>query len=183
MMWWPLPDDGSSSQGWRRQPATDDPDVRLTRQVADALLSDGRTRHQSITVEVQNRVVLLTGTVDTASARQAARYITRDVHGVADICDSLRVTGPEADDRGLSGDGERFQRIVADLQAEGHVPGFPRGPNVAMWSALAAFTWALLTVLMVTSRWDGVAAVCLAIGVTLKVVHHRRKRSARRKRP
>lgn len=179
MMWWPLPDDGSSSDGWRRRPATDDPDVRLTRQVADALLSDGRTRHQPITVEVQNRVVLLAGTVDTAWVRLVVRDVARDVRGVADICDSLRVTGPDTGDREPSdGDDDRFQRIVADLRAES-VSGLPWGPRVVLWSVLAAGVWALLTILMVVSRWDGVVAVCLAIGVTLKVVHQRRKRSAR----
>ncbi|RSM43111.1 hypothetical protein DMB66_53730 [Actinoplanes sp. ATCC 53533] len=178
MMMWPFPDDGSFSGGRRRFPATDDPDVRLTYEVADALLSDARTRHQRITVEVQNRVVLLSGTVDSRSSQQAAGDTARGVAGVADICNTLRVTKDDDPEPLAPGTGE-FRKIVAELEAQdwpgGGRLGKPQG-SVLMWSTLAGGTWVFLTLLMVTSRWTGAALTCLAVGLVLTVVNWRRRR-------
>lgn len=179
MMMWPFPDDGSFSDGRRRSSAADDPDVRLTCQLAEALLADVRTRHQRITVEVQNRVVLLSGTVDKRSVKQVARDITREASGVVDICDSLQVTGDDEAGSPLLGDEYRFQGIVADMQANdlpGHPTlGMPRRRVTVAWAILAASAWAFLTVLMVTSQWVGVAVSCLVIGLILMVVNQRRR--------
>lgn len=177
MMMWPFPEDGSSSDDRRRFPATDEPDAFLAYQVADALIGDGRTRHQRVTVRVHNRVVLLSGTVDRQLLKQAVGDIARDVAGVIDVCNALRVNGGE----GRSGPGtdDEFDRIVAELRAE-EPPGTSRNPrpsgSVTLWAALGAGTWALLTLLMVTAQWTAVALVCLAVGLVLTVAGRCRKR-------
>lgn len=175
MMMWPLPDDGSFSGSWRRPSATDDPDVRLTYQVADRLVNDERIRHQQVTVEVQNRVVLLSGDVDTASTRQAVTDAARSVSGVVDVCDGLRVQ--ESGGIGTSHD-QQFRVLVAALRAEdpswGEQPTRPRRRSaVALWAIAATLVWATLSVLMVRFGWAGVAVSCVAIGLALTVLRWR----------
>ncbi len=172
-MMWPFPDDGSFFSDQRRFPPTDNPDVRLTYCVAEALLTDARTRHQRIAIEVQNGVVLLSGTVDSRSAKQLTGDTVRGVAGVADICNTLRVTGNDTEPPG-----DEFQDVIAELGTlEVPVAGRPGKQHrpVVTWSILAAGTWVLLTLLMVTSRWTGVALTCLAVGLILAVMHWRRR--------
>ena len=176
IMMWPFPDEGSFPGDRRRSPATDDPDIRLTYRVAEALLSDDRVRHQRVAVEVQNSVVLLSGSVDSSSTKQAAGDTARGVTGVADICNTLRVTD-DTEPRAVA-TGE-FQRIVAewgesDAPAGGRLVKARR--SMVLWSILAAGTWIFLTLLMVTSQWTGVALTCVAIGLTLTVTNLRRRR-------
>ena len=174
---WP-PDDGSFSAGRRRFPETDDPDVRLTYHVAEALLNDARTRHQRVTVEVQNRVVLLGGVVDERSLKLVVRDIVCAVPGVTDTCDSLRVTRDNAEESGVS-DEARFRSIVANLEVEepyaDHSLGMPGMPVVVMWAVLAVTSWSVLAVLMVTSQWAAVAVTCALIGLVVTVVNRRHR--------
>ncbi len=132
MMMWPFPDDGSFPPGSRRSPGTDDPDVRLTYDVAEALTADDRLRRRRMVVEVQNRVVLLSGPVDCRQTADAAVTVARNVAGVRDVCDGLRprtrtvpgaVDGPVA----ATGPGERqaFEEIVARLAPRGGSLGSP----------------------------------------------------------
>jgi osmotically-inducible protein OsmY len=72
-MVWPWPDDGSIPYGGRPARRAEDADVRLAREVTDKLLTDDRTRRQRIVVDVQDRVVLLTGVVDTRPTRGGRR--------------------------------------------------------------------------------------------------------------
>lgn len=178
-MMWPFPDEGSFSGDRRRFPGMDDPDVRLTYRVAEALLNDARTRHQRVTVEVQNRVVLLGGVVDERSVKVVVRDIARAVPGVTDTCDAIRVARGNDQEPGPS-DEDRFRSIVADLQtgpshANGSL-GMAPMPVVVMWATLAAVAWAVLTVLMVTAQWAGVAVTCAVIGLVITVVNRRRRR-------
>jgi hypothetical protein len=178
MTMWPFPEEGPSSEGRRRFPATDDPDVCLTYQVADALLRDGRTRHQRVTVRVHNRVVLLSGTVDRGFLKQAVGDTARDIPGVIDVCNAVRVTG-DLSDRPDGAD--EFDSIVAGLRAE-NPPGAERilepSGSVIAWSALAAVTWGFLTLLMVTSQWTAVALTCLIAVMVLAVAGRRRQQSS-----
>ncbi|MEU8230457.1 BON domain-containing protein [Actinoplanes sp. NPDC048967] len=174
MMMWPLPEDGPSPDGRRRSPATDDPDLCLTYQVADTLLSDVRTRHQRVTVRVHNRVVMLSGTVDRQIHKQAVGDAARDVAGVVDICNAIRVTGDKADSRVESTD--EFQKIIDRLRVD-HPPTTDRRAAPArhpvVWAASAAGVWGLLTLLMVSSQWTAVALTCLTVGLILTVAGRR----------
>jgi hypothetical protein len=59
---------------------------------------------------VQNRVVLLSGEVDTRQSTDVAVALARGVTGVRDVCDGLRVNEPVA-----TGEQRRFDDIVAGL--------------------------------------------------------------------
>jgi hypothetical protein len=132
-MMWPLPNDGSFPYGPREPHRAEGPELRLTYQVAEALLADDRTRRQRITVEVQNRVVLLTGVVDCQQTREAAITVTRAVPDVRDVCDGLRmrVAGAPFEPgtsaiTGLSV-ADAFDEIVAGLDADEPSPERPVG--------------------------------------------------------
>jgi hypothetical protein len=175
MTMWPFPEEGPSFDGRRRCPATDDPDVVLTYQVADALLREGRARYRRVTVRVHNRVVLLSGTVDRQFLKQAVGDTAREVAGVVDVCNAVRVTG----DIGKNPEGsDEFDSIVAGLRAQNppvteRIPA-PSG-SVVVWSASAVLIWTFLTLLMVTSQWTAVALTCLTVGLILTVAGRRRK--------
>ena len=188
MMMWPFPDDGSFTRGRSGFPAADDPDVRLTYAVADRLLSDSRIRHQRVTVEVQNRVVLLGGTVDSRSAGKATVEAARGVAGVVDVCNGLRVTGTStAEDPASAGQDRTTPATADDDLFEGIVEGLritdPRESGLrssasrhrwVLWGALAAIVWALLSVLMVVSGWAALAVGCALVGLAFTLVRPRR---------
>lgn len=85
MMPWPYPEFPFTGD----QPEPDDEDVRLAALVAQRLSIDWTTRRQRIAVSVQNRVVILSGTVADPQARQAAGELAWDVPGVFDVCNAL----------------------------------------------------------------------------------------------
>jgi hypothetical protein len=106
----------SSDDRWlNRQirPATG-PDVELTCRVIENILHDPRLDGELITVEVQNGVVNLIGTVNSLYARVEAADLARSTPGVADICNRLtlaRVSDATADLQELERD--PFDEIVA----------------------------------------------------------------------
>ncbi|MEV4199885.1 BON domain-containing protein [Micromonospora globbae] len=89
----PWPDDSLYRylQGPEPEPTSDD--ARLAALVAQRLAIDWTTRHQHIEVAVQNRVVILTGTVTRPEVRQVAGDLAWDVPGVHDVCNTLRPPG------------------------------------------------------------------------------------------
>jgi hypothetical protein len=164
-MMWPLPNDGSFPYGPRKPLRAEGPDVRLTYQVAEALLADNRTRRQRITVEVQNRVVLLTGVVDCQQTRAAAITVTRAVPEVRDICDGLRmrVTGAPYDS-GTSAITElsvadTFDEIVAGLSADESSPERPAGEERRLSGLVLVLLIAVACLLVgaLMMHWDGQA--------------------------
>ncbi|NJP33602.1 BON domain-containing protein [Micromonospora thermarum] len=90
VMPWPLPENDPFHPAWD-QPQPDDEDTRLAALAAQRLSIDWTTRRQQITVTVQNRVVILAGTVADPDARAAAGELAWDVPGVADVCNTIRV--------------------------------------------------------------------------------------------
>ncbi|RZU51188.1 BON domain-containing protein [Krasilnikovia cinnamomea] len=82
--------------------AAGDPDTRIAWQIVDRLGEHPQWRHQHVTVEVQNRVLILTGTVDSPDTRDALTASARTVHGVRDVCNMLDVSGTQ-DQRGQFG--------------------------------------------------------------------------------
>ncbi|MFF5180292.1 BON domain-containing protein [Micromonospora sp. NPDC000316] len=85
---WPLPDDFGFAAG---PPEPGSADRRLEALVAQRLSIDSTTRRQQISVAVQNRVVILSGLVSDANARQIAADLAWDVPGVFDVCNTLRL--------------------------------------------------------------------------------------------
>ncbi|MER5704757.1 BON domain-containing protein [Micromonospora sp. NPDC002296] len=90
---WPSPDDHS----WAAEPDRPGPadeDTRLAAAVARRLGGDPTVRHRSVTVSVQNRVVILTGIVADPQARRAAGEVAWEVADVVDVCNALRLAEP-----------------------------------------------------------------------------------------
>ncbi|MET0418901.1 MAG: BON domain-containing protein [Actinoplanes sp.] len=137
-----MPDDGAFYWAGRRFSATDSPDVRLAFRVAEQLGADDRSRR--VEVEVQNGVVLLSGTVDTREARDALAAAVRSVEGVTDLCNGLRVTRGEP---ALPPD--RFDGIVAGMREPTPPRRWPSGWILALWALLMVVAWAGLSVLLV----------------------------------
>jgi hyperosmotically inducible protein len=69
-------------------------DGAISSRVKSKLSGDERTRASSIAVETKDRVVTLTGTVESDAARQEAVSIARETHGVADVVDELTLPIP-----------------------------------------------------------------------------------------
>ncbi|MEJ3746979.1 anti-sigma factor antagonist [Actinomycetes bacterium KLBMP 9797] len=85
---WPTPDEGSADRpAGTLRPA--DIDRALADLIVDRLVRDERTHEQDITVDVQNRVAVLTGWVDSAEAARSAGELAWQTPGVVDVCDSL----------------------------------------------------------------------------------------------
>jgi hypothetical protein len=138
-MMWPMPDDGFYWAG-RRFSATDSPDVRLAFRVAERLQADDRSRR--VTIEVQNRVVVLTGSVDSREARDDIAGTARGIDGVTDVCNALRVNGDDVPDR--------FASIVAELQEPDPARRLlPSRLVLTMWLLAMVVLWAGLSVLLV----------------------------------
>jgi hypothetical protein len=64
-------------------------DAQLSRQVATRILGEPRLLGETITVQVQNGVVDLAGTVGSLYARATAAEVARSTPGVADVCNRL----------------------------------------------------------------------------------------------
>ncbi|GAA0804979.1 BON domain-containing protein [Spirilliplanes yamanashiensis] len=172
MMGWPFPDDGYPDWARRRLPPADDPDVRLTYRVAQELAADELLRGQRITVEVQQGVVLLTGSVDGERARATAGSAARAVAGVRDVSNALRVPGAGGAAPGTGV--PRFEDVVDGLR----VAERRRWPRRAAVAVPAAVVWAALCVLMVEFGALGVAVTCVAVAVTATAVAGSRRQRA-----
>ncbi|MFC7533848.1 BON domain-containing protein [Actinoplanes sp. GCM10030250] len=124
-------DDGS--------PFRSDPDVLLTYQVIARIVGSPGLRGERITVRVQNRVVILLGTVRSAAARLEAASRARATPGIEDVCD--RLAGPAAP--------ELFDEMVAGLEHPAVVePAWTYGHTLVMVGTtltLAAMIW-LMTI-------------------------------------
>lgn len=66
-------------------------DQQLAAILVARLLVDERTCHEPISVEVQNRVAILTGWVADPDAAVAAGYLAWQIPGIADVCNALDV--------------------------------------------------------------------------------------------
>lgn len=180
MMMWPLPDDGSFSDRRRPQPAND-PDLQLAYSVAIRMAANPELQHQRITIEVQNRVVLLSGTVDSQGTQQTAGDTARQVDGVRDVCNDIRVDRP-ADQPAAAvtatSSHDPFdqitQRLSAELRPAGRASRRLRRLGVVV---LAALLWAALSVLMVRDAWISVAVTCAVAAVAVHFAHGRRHRT------
>ncbi|XVU29365.1 BON domain-containing protein [Actinoplanes sp. CA-054009] len=92
-------------------------DRRLARRVAAAL-----TDHEDVKVDVQNGVVILTGTVTDARSHDAVLRGVREMGEARDLCDGLTVRD------GRSGPG-REAELFGELAARLAVRPAPRRPK------------------------------------------------------
>lgn len=116
-------------------------DVRIAHWVTALLRDHPETRGAQIAVEVQNGVVLLSGTVNSSDVRRWAGDLARLAAGTRDVCNMLSSFHP----------------------AESPEHSGPR-----LWAAVMAgvsVTWWLLVIVVMTMGWLGAVIGCLvAVG-------------------
>jgi hyperosmotically inducible protein len=71
-------------------------DAGITTAVKSKLAADDSVKAYKVDVDTQNKVVTLSGEVETSAQREHAVMIARGTKGVADVIDQLRVTPTEA---------------------------------------------------------------------------------------
>jgi hyperosmotically inducible protein len=71
-------------------------DSAVTAQVKSALIADPVTKARQINVETYRGVVQLGGFVDTANEKDRATQVARDVNGVKEVRNDLRVSTPQS---------------------------------------------------------------------------------------
>jgi hypothetical protein len=174
---WPA----SSDDRWlnRRVRPASAPDIDLTCQVIERIQNDPGLTGEFITVEVQNRVVNLLGTVSSLYARIAAADLARSTPGVVDICNRLTLTNV--------GDGSGRQHLAPepfdDIVAGWHtyrpqprrtktpLPRLPAGMLRVAAGLLAAAAGILWLALVPLHPGAGlVAVICLTGAATLAIV-------------
>ncbi|BAL88227.1 hypothetical protein AMIS_30070 [Actinoplanes missouriensis 431] len=178
---WPLPFDDA---WFNRQPGgpAASPDAELTVAVFERIAREPALANEPVTVEVQNRVVTLGGTVSSLYARITAAELARSTPGVADICNRLTLsrTADVTDDvPHLQPD--PFDELIARWDDEPmpaeqeHRPrrgrALPRFTAVFM-CVLAVLLWVIL------SPWSAggglvVAVSCLVLAGTLELAARR----------
>jgi hyperosmotically inducible protein len=70
-------------------------DLEIKTIVSDAFLKNPELKSQAIEAQVNNRVVTLTGTVETTTQKYAAQQIALQVSGVQELINNLNVSSPQ----------------------------------------------------------------------------------------
>ncbi|HEX5215244.1 MAG TPA: BON domain-containing protein [Vicinamibacterales bacterium] len=78
-------------------------DPGITTAVKSKFATDDTVKAYQINVDTSNKVVTLTGNVDSAAAKDRAVMLARDTKGVARVVDNLVVSAPPPATTGLSG--------------------------------------------------------------------------------
>ena len=96
-------------------------DAGITTAVKSKLAADDTVKAYQVDVDTQNKVVTLSGDVETAAQKEHALMIARNTDGVADVIDNLRVN-PTAATTGRVGDvdvtGDVDVDVDDDLEAD-----------------------------------------------------------------
>ena len=71
-------------------------DAGITTAVKSKLAADDTVKAYQVDVDTQNKVVTLSGDVDTTAQKEHAVMIARNTNGVADVIDNLRVNSTAA---------------------------------------------------------------------------------------
>jgi hypothetical protein len=91
-------------------------DAGITTNVKTKLAADDMVKAYQVDVDTQNRVVTLSGAVETAAAKERAIMIARETDGVSDVIDQIRV-GEAAATSGIEGD-VRIDTDTPDLEVD-----------------------------------------------------------------
>jgi hypothetical protein len=101
-------------------------DAGITTAVKSKLAADDMVKAYKVDVDTQNKVVTLSGDVETAAQRDHAIMIARNTEGVTDVIDRLRVmptaatSGVDVDiDDSLEADAKRAGEAAADAAKRG----------------------------------------------------------------
>ena len=98
-------------------------DSTITARVKAALIDDKNIRSSDISVKTENKVVTLSGSVDSAEQKDLAVNAAKTVKGVTSVNDQLRVVAePSASLKGYAGDTAITSQVKAKLLADDIVP-------------------------------------------------------------
>ncbi|MBU2670931.1 BON domain-containing protein [Actinoplanes bogorensis] len=119
-------------------------DAELARRVAETFAADERFRRQPVAVQVQNGVVILTGTVESPEVYDSLTAVVRKTDGVRDLCDGLLVR-----------DGARqFGELAAQLAlAPASTRRTRRGAPAAVAARAIMIATAVVIVLIEVAGW------------------------------
>lgn len=90
-------------------------DAGITTAVKSKLAADDMVKAYQVDVDTENKVVTLSGEVETAAQRDHAVMIARQTNGVADVIDQLRVN-PTAATSGVDVDIDVDDDLEADVK-------------------------------------------------------------------
>ena len=90
-------------------------DAGITTAVKSKLAADDMVKAYKVDVDTENKVVTLSGDVDTAAQRAHAVMIARNTDGVADVIDQLRIN-PTAATSGIDVDVDVDDNLEADVK-------------------------------------------------------------------
>ena len=90
-------------------------DAGITTAVKSKLAADDTVKAYKVDVDTQNKVVTLSGDVDTSAQKEHAVVIARNTRGVADVIDNLRVN-PTAATSGVDVDIDVDDKLEADVK-------------------------------------------------------------------
>ena len=76
-------------------------DAGITTAVKNKLIVDDLVKARQINVDTQDKVVTLTGDVQSDAEESRALQIARDTNGVRDVIDQINVVAPQATGFGL----------------------------------------------------------------------------------
>jgi BON domain-containing protein len=138
----PLPDDDFCAEHGSWSSGLSSRDARLVLAAVLDLTDDARTRHEPVRVSAQNDVVILTGTVGSWAARQAAATVARETPGAQDLCNVLRVANDAAD----ASESDQFESLVAPIAC-------PSAPSIAALPRPPRSRPSRLAVLLTISAW------------------------------
>jgi osmotically-inducible protein OsmY len=94
----PMPGPGDPFRHPSRRPAPRwNNDQVIAASVVARLVGDYRTCEEPIAVEVQNRVAILTGRVESPDAAFVAGYLAWQTPGITDVCNAIEVE-PDPDE-------------------------------------------------------------------------------------
>ncbi len=97
-------------------------DAGITTAVKAKLAADDMIKAYKVDVDTQNRVVTLSGDVETSAQREHAIMIARNTRGVRDVVDRLQVTPTEATS-GVSPGATRGERLETDVKRDAEATG------------------------------------------------------------
>jgi hyperosmotically inducible protein len=104
-------------------------DIGITSAVKSKFAADDTVKAYQIHVDTKDRVVTLTGAVETSAAKDQAVALARQTEGVRDVVDQLVVSPPVAADTrpaeppGIVGDAAITSAVKAKLLADSDVSG------------------------------------------------------------
>ncbi|MCY1145457.1 BON domain-containing protein [Actinoplanes sp. Pm04-4] len=126
----------------------DDADRDLARRIAEALAADERYRRQPLAVQVQNRVVILTGTVESPEIYDAVTSSVRATTGVRDLCDGILVQDGESRMR----EARQFGELAARLAVQ-PASGTRRGRPAAVVARVVMLAVTAIIVVIEVAGW------------------------------